>query len=455
MRLPIGPSAFAVEQLLEEEGVAGAALEDALRQLLGDRSAGRKLLRHLARVLRPKRTEVELLVGAAALPAVRPVGPIRRHQHDPQPGQDVEQLLDDREARRIGPMEVVEHDEHRLALRRRLQQAADRVNEDPLAAGRGKVGKLGVFVLALADDLVEDRGPSAQSVLICGHLGAAEGILGALARPSGDELVDELADEVIRKRRCVGPGARPGGREAGGLGTLAHLERQAALPDPRLTDERDHQAAALARLLQRRLQRCELALASDESRLTAVHARPLRQLALQAPGLDRFRAALQRHLFQRREGEGIGAEPAGHASDEDLAGRGRLLEPGRDVHGIAADGVVALLRTGGAAHDLAGVHADADLERAVQLAQCPADLEGAAQGALRVIVVSLGGAEDRHHRVADVLLERPAESDDLAGHRREVRALQLADGLRVTVLGAPGEADEVREEDRHQAPLVR
>ena len=83
------------------------------------------------------------------------------------------------------------------------------------------------------------------------------------------------------------------------------------------------------------------------------------------------------------------------------------------------------------------------------------DLQGAAQGALRVVVVSLWRAEDRHRRVADVLLERSAESHDLGRHRGEVGALQLAHGLRVAVLGAPGESDEVREEDRHQAPFVR
>ena len=33
VRLPVGPAALAVEQLLEEERVAGAALEDALGQL--------------------------------------------------------------------------------------------------------------------------------------------------------------------------------------------------------------------------------------------------------------------------------------------------------------------------------------------------------------------------------------------------------------------------------------
>ena len=135
-------------------------------------------------------------------------------------------------------------------------------------------------------------------------------------------------------------------------------------------------------------------------------------------------------------------------------GVGRLLEPGRHVHRVAADGVVALLRPARAAHDLAGVDADPDLQPAVQPTDRGPDLERAAQGALGVVVVRLGCAEDRHGRIADVLLERAAESDDLGRDGGEVGALDLTHRLRIGLLGAPGESNEVREQDRHQAPLV-
>ena len=187
-----------------------------------------------------------------------------------------------------------------------------------------------------------------------------------------------------------------------------------------------------------------------------MHPRPLRELALQAPGLDRFRAALQRHLVAAaRSAKASLLEPAGHAADEDLAGRGRLLEPGRDIHGVAADGVVALLRAGRAADDLAGVHPDADLERAVQLAQRLPDLQGAAKRALRVVVMSRGAPKIAMTASPMYFSSVPPKSHDLGRHRREIGALQLAHGLGVAVLGASGESDEVREEDRHQAPLVR
>ena len=66
-------------------------------------------------------------------------------------------------------------------------------------------------------------------------------------------------------------------------------------------------------------------------------------------------------------------------------------------------------------------------------------------GPLGVVVVGLGRAEQRHRGIADVLLDRPAESLDLGGHPPKY-ALELANLLRVARLGAPGEPDEVGEE---------
>ena len=72
--------------------------------------------------------------------------------------------------------------------------------------------------------------------------------------------------------------------------------------------------------------------------------------------------------------------------------------------------------------------------------------------ALRV-VLERAGAEDRHHRVAGELLDRPARELDLLAHR-VVEALELrADALRITIARVRRRADEVGEENRDELAL--
>jgi len=107
-----------------------------------------------------------------------------------------------------------------------------------------------------------------------------------------------------------------------------------------------------------------------------------------------------------------------------------------------------------AAHHLAGVDTDAHLQVRRELPHHLADAQGRAQRALGVVVVSLRRAEDRHHRIPDVLLDAPPVALDLTGDGREVRALSLADSLRISALGAAREADEIGEEHRYQPALI-
>ena len=65
-----------------------------------------------------------------------------------------------------------------------------------------------------------------------------------------------------------------------------------------------------------------------------------------------------------------------------------------------------------------------------------------------------GSTEHGHDRVADELLHRPAEGFDRSADAREVRRLDGADVLRVELLRAGGEADEVDEEDGDDLPLL-
>ena len=120
-----------------------------------------------------------------------------------QPRQDIEQLLDDGQAGRVGPVQVVEHDQHRIALRSGAHQAADGVDEDPLPPRRREVGKTWVVLGALAEDLVHDGRPGAERRFIGLDLGGSQRFHGVLAGLPIEQLRHELADEVVRECRCV------------------------------------------------------------------------------------------------------------------------------------------------------------------------------------------------------------------------------------------------------------
>ena len=87
--------------------------------------------------------------------------------------------------------------------------------------------------------------------------------------------------------------------------------------------------------------------------------------------------------------------------DQDLARLCVLLEPGRDVDGVARDERIAL-----AGHDLARVHADPRLQPDRRDGR--SQLDRGANSPERVVLVRLRDAEDRHHGVADELLHRAA-----------------------------------------------
>ena len=81
------------------------------------------------------------------------------------------------------------------------------------------------------------------------------------------------------------------------------------------------------------------------------------------------------------------------------------------------------------------------------------ELEAGPDRPLGVVLVRGRRAPDRHDGVADELLDRPAVAADDVAREVEVAAQQLARLLRVAPLGERREADEVGEEDRHEAAL--
>ena len=81
------------------------------------------------------------------------------------------------------------------------------------------------------------------------------------------------------------------------------------------------------------------------------------------------------------------------------------------------------------------------------------ELEAGPHRPLGVVLVGDRRAPDRHDRVADELLDRPAVAGDHLAGELEVAGEGVADLLRVALLGEGGEADEVGEEDRDEPAL--
>jgi len=147
--------------------------------------------------------------------------------------------------------------------------------------------------------------------------------------------------------------------------------------------------------------------------------------------------------------------PEGRLADEDAVDRSRRLKTGGGVDHVARRHALAL-RGARAECDqrLARVDGDPQLELVALLRHPVADRERRADRALGIVLVRGRGAEERHHRIADELLDGAAEALELAAQVRVVRSEQPAHVLGIELLGAGGEADEIGEEHRHDLALL-
>ena len=169
---------------------------------------------------------------------------------------------------------------------------------------------------------------------------------------------------------------------------------------------------------------------------------------------DALRLALQLEGLHRLGFDRMADEAIGRLSKQDLVRRRGLLEASRRVDRVT--GHEPLPRPRVARHDLAGVdaraisdpHAPPLLELVVERRQALAHLDGGPNGPESVVLLRARKAEDRHDRVADVLLDRPAVLLQSAAHLVEVAGHHLAHRLRVQALGHRRRTLQVREEDR-------
>jgi hypothetical protein len=253
---------------------------------------------------------------------------------------------------------------------------------------------------------------------------------------------DAPAGPAQRLRRTVGEQ----------LPELAHEPR---LADPRVADDRDEPGPTrFQRRLVRLLEHGELGVASDENRVEpADSARTLERERAQESAA-RNALSLSLHGDHRRlvELERPANRLDGPLADDDLAGRGALLQAGADVDCVSGDERASLARR--ADDDAARVHADTELELLAEERAEPAlHRQRGVESALGVILLGDRRAERRHDRVADELLDRPTGLLDLLGHGVVEPDQQGTRPLRI-LLAELRRPDEVGEEHgRHLAFL--
>ena len=147
---------------------------------------------------------------------------------------------------------------------------------------------------------------------------------------------------------------------------------------------------------------------------------------------------------------------SGRVVDPDLAGRSHGLHPGGGVDRVT--GHHALADRSQRHRDLPGGDADPhrqslDARFLTQRGRRTRQVQAGPHRPLRVVLPCGGNPPDREHGVTDELLHRSAVPLDHGPRPFEVRREQLADLLRVAGLRDGGEADQVGEQQRHDAPL--
>jgi hypothetical protein len=330
------------------------------------------------------------------------LGQLRSRQADDQyrrPGRERDDVVDEVEQRRLGPVDVLEHRDERAPSRQRLEQSPERPR-GLVRPARGAEDQ--------ARGLLVDEVAQLPAVAPAEHL---------RERPVRDPLSVRRAAADEHGRPLLQPGAE-----------LAD--------EPRLSDarraEHSHQPAGgrVRRVGEGRLERGELRRAPDEAR---VLDRGLVTEVDEPPG-----------VVGRLEGSGAADELARARPDEDLRRRGRAHEPVGAIDRCAAREPPAA-RTGGGEH-LSRVDAEPQLRLGLlaQLERGPDRPQG-------VVLVELVEAEHAHQPADGRALGDAAVA--LEDGRTAVPAVvqDAVEGLGIEALGQRGGVGEVDAHDRDEA----
>jgi hypothetical protein len=446
--------------LLDEERIAAGPLVDALRELVR-RMAGAETMRHQLAGRGPRHRLEPHDLRLERAPPERVVRAVVDDDQDPVLGDLAREADQGRLGRLVGPMPVLEvqqhgalqrkpliHRDHRLLdrLRQRLLLHL-RWNRELLGADRQKVEVDGQVALErrveLADDAHHPLRDPIPGVVLAYADAVAEGLQkGQVGRHTAVGLTTPVKHEGLVR---VDAGAK--------------LVDQPALADPRLADDRDHVTVSRAGVGVRGAQAIELVAAARERRQASRERRlEARADTLRVPDAEGVVVIVAEGL-ELEEG---GDTRCGLAADQDLVVPGVGEERPCRVEAVARDGVEAIARVARLGHDEPRLDDGMELDRradAIRITRRErehgfAHLESGGHGAPRVVVLAGRNTEDRRHLIADELVHHaPVRLDDV---RRALLDLieDLGDLLGIEGLVHRGVAGEVGEQHGGGVPLA-
>jgi hypothetical protein len=227
-------------------GDSGRELDERGHIRLGE-PAEAHLLRHEAAQLGKARGDGLVLGGL--------VFAIRPHEDDIHLRKLAREEVEHEQGRFVRCVEVLEHEQDRLLLRRATHELGDRVEEPEARAVRiegTRSGQIGVEVGELGQELREVGGPFAEQ-----HPERFR-----ILRPH--ERSERLHPRPVRRRAARLPAAAPQHVRPSLLRPAGEFVGEAALADPRLADEQEEPPTAGQRVVEPGLERVELPLAADE-----------------------------------------------------------------------------------------------------------------------------------------------------------------------------------------------
>ncbi len=418
-----------------ESGTPEQVVDDRLRVRLGQR---RQDGPGLVFTFGPVGSLVEQLVAR------------RAQDQEGRIGRGVHEVSDEIQEGRLGPVDVVEQDHHRLVLAEDLQEPPDPPEQ------LGDLERRGLQADGGGDpvhDVVRARTQQRRQP-------ATSGLRRILLADVGG-LADHLGHRPERDAVAVREAAAA--QHAGMLADrIEELAGEARLPDPGVPDDRDHPRAAFdGGRGQRRAEQGHLRLAPDHRRVLAPGERLAAADRQQVVRGDRLRLALEDERLHRLHVDGVADEPVGQLPEVDASIRRLLLQSGGHVHRIARHQPLA--EAGVAGDHFAGVHAGRDPQADLlfggqgvgQGGQAGGQFQRRTDRAQPVILVADRQAEHRHDGVPDELLDRPTVRGQHAMGDLEGPGHDIALTLGRQRLAGPVGGTEVREHDRHGLAGVR
>ena len=156
-------------------------------------------------------------------------------------------------------------------------------------------------------------------------------------------------------------------------------------------------------------------------------------------------------------------ESGGRLAEQDCAGRGRLLKPGREIASCLRPPSSPCAgcrrsprprRPGIEPHPHAERHGLARLERQRPVGHGAGNSEGGERGAPGMVLVGDGRAEERHEAVAQELVHRAFVAVHLRQGELEEAAQEVVHQVGAEALGEGGGAHEIAEEHGHRLALA-